>query len=415
MSSGIKYTQEEAIALIEKRCDELDLEFIGFVNDENVYTNNTVKLILKCKKCGCVFDSINFYKLFNRNIQCKKCGTHIRLTEEEMSKLINDECTKHDFEFLGYAEKYNGKNTKLVLKCNKCGAEWSTTTINNFLREDRKSHTCGRNNPSSMPVKHDIDKIIEKINKKLKGSTLEFVSFCGEYTGINTTTMILRCKRCGKEEVYRYHWLMNTKYVNCKYCDSIKRFSYDDAIAKINKRCEEKGFTFLGFANDENLYFGKKTRLILRCNKCGTVTKTKTFCGMMSTNFICSTCGIKWHMENDVEEMLKRNNIEYFKNYRGISWLKYKIPIELDFYIPSINVGIECQGRQHFEPDRHFGGKDGFKTTIARDTAKYNLCKEHGLRVLYYNDSGDYDTFLGEKVIKSIDNLDKILKENISL
>lgn len=193
------------------------------------------------------------------------------------------------------------------------------------------------------------------------------------------------------------------------------RHTQEEAVNLIKNRCDCLGFEFIGFANDDNLYFGKKTRLILRCNKCGTITNTKTFCGMMNTNFVCSTCGTKWHMESDVEEMLKRNNIEYIKNYRGISWLKHKIPIELDFYIPSLNLGIECQGRQHFEPNSHFGGDDAFKDVVARDTVKYSLCKEHGLRILYYNDSGDYNTFLGENVIKNIENLDKIIKENISL
>ena len=50
--NGIRLTNEEAIARINERCNELNYVFLGFDNEDNVYTNNKVKLKLHCNKCG---------------------------------------------------------------------------------------------------------------------------------------------------------------------------------------------------------------------------------------------------------------------------------------------------------------------------------------------------------------------------
>jgi hypothetical protein len=70
-------------------------------------------------------------------------------------------------------------------------------------------------------------------------------------------------------------------------------------------------------------------------------------------------------------------------------------------------MGIECQGKQHFEAVKHFGGLQGYKTRFLLDKNKKELCKEHNVRILYYTHE-DYDSFLGEQLIK---NTDKLLEE----
>lgn len=60
----------------------------------------------------------------------------------------------------------------------------------------------------------------------------------------------------------------------------------------------------------------------------------------------------------------------------------------IDFFIPDYGVGIECQGGQHFESVEFFGGDDTLEKTRARDIRKKELCKEHGIEILYYSDIG---------------------------
>ena len=54
----------------------------------------------------------------------------------------------------------------------------------------------------------------------------------------------------------------------------------------------------------------------------------------------------------------------------------------LDIYIPSIGVGIEYQGIQHYKPIEHFGGEKHFLHRQANDKKKKILCKENGVKLL---------------------------------
>ena len=62
--------------------------------------------------------------------------------------------------------------------------------------------------------------------------------------------------------------------------------------------------------------------------------------------------------------------------------------LELDVFIPHLNIAIEYQGDQHFVAMDHWGGEKALARTIERDEKKLRLCKEQGIEVLYYsNDS----------------------------
>ena len=76
---------------------------------------------------------------------------------------------------------------------------------------------------------------------------------------------------------------------------------------------------------------------------------------------------------------LNDNGIEYLTNDKSILG-----GLELDFYIPSKRIAIECQGIQHFVP-RSFGSKnkekvlENFEKQIERTNGKVNYVKKKGL------------------------------------
>ena len=82
----------------------------------------------------------------------------------------------------------------------------------------------------------------------------------------------------------------------------------------------------------------------------------------------------------------------------------------LDFYLPDYDIGIECQGRQHFIPVDAFGGKMGFEDTVTRDKTKKRLCEENGIKLLYFTELKKYDTFMGEKLVKTNNDLIRIIQ-----
>ena len=69
----------------------------------------------------------------------------------------------------------------------------------------------------------------------------------------------------------------------------------------------------------------------------------------------------------------------------------------LDIFIPSKNVAIEYQGKQHYEPVEFFGGRDGQKNNQRRDIRKFMRCKANNIRVIYW----DYDKPLTEEYFES--------------
>lgn len=54
----------------------------------------------------------------------------------------------------------------------------------------------------------------------------------------------------------------------------------------------------------------------------------------------------------------------------------------LDVYIPSISVGIEYQGIQHYEPIAHFGGETAYLHRVELDNQKRQLCAVNKIKLL---------------------------------
>lgn len=121
----------------------------------------------------------------------------------------------------------------------------------------------------------------------------------------------------------------------------------------------------------------------------------------------CSKCNLS-HLERSVMNYLDENGITYDYQKR-FNWLGKQ---SLDFYLPDYKVGIECQGGQHFFPVEHFGSDKGFKQTLERDKRKKALCEKHGIKLLYFGNIPNYDTFLGEVVHDDVQYLIDYLEEH---
>ena len=56
--------------------------------------------------------------------------------------------------------------------------------------------------------------------------------------------------------------------------------------------------------------------------------------------------------------------------------------LEIDIFIPSLNLAIEYQGRQHYESIDFFGGQQSFEKRQILDEKKRRLLKEHNINLL---------------------------------
>jgi hypothetical protein len=69
----------------------------------------------------------------------------------------------------------------------------------------------------------------------------------------------------------------------------------------------------------------------------------------------------------------------------------------LDIFVPSLSLAIEYQGKQHFEPVEHFGGEEGLFEAQLRDRRKRQLCKKHGVKLVYFTYAEELSVELVQK------------------
>lgn len=122
------------------------------------------------------------------------------------------------------------------------------------------------------------------------------------------------------------------------------------------------------------------SREVLQCAKQG------EYSGVERNTYIKPTN--KWKTEELVYKYIKKiykeNKVIY--QHRPF-FLKGKNggQMSYDIFITGLNIAIEYQGKQHFEPVEFFGGEEGFKETKKRDSLKRKLSIENGVKLIYVN------------------------------
>jgi very-short-patch-repair endonuclease len=99
--------------------------------------------------------------------------------------------------------------------------------------------------------------------------------------------------------------------------------------------------------------------------------------------------------ERAISKYLDKINIEYITEHKFHD-LGHK---RFDFYLPSLNICIEYDGRQHFESIKHFGGEKQYLIQIESDKIKDKYCLDNGINIIripYW----DFDNI--EDILKNI-------------
>ena len=368
---------------------------------------------------------------------CPKCfGTPKSSTEEFINKAREIYGDQYDYSKV----EYNGNKEKVCIICPEHGEWW--VTPNNFLRGSRCPGCFGT-------PKYTTDEFIDKA-RKTHGSKYDYSKV--EYNG-NKEKITIICPIHGEFTQIAAVHLNGGGCPECSGCKQITRESFiSRSIAShaikydYSKVSLESGSDKVCIICPEHGEFWQTAGYHMRggnCPKCvGGVKLTKEYFIEKANEIhkdkydytkvdyinystkvciICPEHGEFWqtpnnhlfgagcpvcpqsNLEGEVRQFLIRNNI-VFEQEKGFEWLRYKRKLFLDFYLPEYNIAIECQGGQHFFPVDLFGGEEYYTKTMERDRAKYNLCNEHGITVLYYsNASTDYPYYV-------IENYDELLK-----
>ena len=263
-----------------------------------------------------------------------------------------------------------------------------------------KKHGCNecRGRHISEAKRMKTDEFVERA-KKIHGDNFTF-----EHTDLNDRDekgrIIVTCKVHGDIRMLPDSILSGH---GCRLCaDEENSRRYAKPLEKfIEEAIVVHGDDYI-YDRCHETYKNSSTPVFIGCKKHGYFPQTpnKHLSGQG-----CPFCS-ESRLEREIRLLLTGNNIK-FDYDKSKSWLKGQ---RLDFYLPEYNIGIECQGIQHFEPREHFGEKGGYERIIKMDELKREKCKQNGTKLLYYTDLKEYINEYENIYI----NKDDLLKEIFS-
>lgn len=268
--------------------------------------------------------------------------------------------------------QYTGANEKVTLKCKECGHTWQTTARSVI----NSKHGCPHCGVKKAAVENSKQKFIKKLPENFE--LIEFIDY---------EHVTVKCKICG--------------HVRKTTANNILRFGCKQCAAKQMPQCQPKNLE--DFKKEGNqihnekydyskvIYVNCKTPVKIICPIHGEFQQTPL--KHISGHQGCPECAkIEWQSygEKTINEFLKKNQIEFVREYRIINPYDENHNFRVDFYITHKNQEyiIEYNGQQHYKPVKLFGGSSKFEQLVLRDTQLQKYCEEHSIKLLTikYND-----------------------------
>jgi hypothetical protein len=104
--------------------------------------------------------------------------------------------------------------------------------------------------------------------------------------------------------------------------------------------------------------------------------------------------GEGWISETELYYKIKNTFPEYeVIHHASPEWLGRQ---HLDIYFPQLNIAVEYQGLQHYEPVDFFGGVEAFEKNKERDERKRKLCIQNDCHLIYVKENYNFEIVLAE-------------------
>ena len=311
---------------------------------------------------------------------CPECsvekvrGSISHSKEEFIKKAKETHGDKYDYTNVEYV---NNK-TKVCIICPEHGEFW----------QKPDNHTQGQGCPECGQIaRADSQRLskedfIKKAREKHKGKyDYSKVDYVNNYTKV--------CIICNKPNHGEF-WQTPSDHLQGKGCQKCKVDKTRERCVSTKEKFIKKAIAIHGDKYDYSKveYVNANTKVCIICPEHGEFWQRPAD---HTRGKGCLTCNLS-HLERSVMNYLDEAGITY-DYQKHFDWLGKQ---SLDFYLPDYNVGVECQGGQHFFPVEHFGGDEGFKKILERDKRKFKKCQKNGIKILYYSNLGieyPYDVF----------------------
>lgn len=266
--------------------------------------------------------------------------------------------------------KYSGIREYIIVRCKLDGNVWKTKPY--WLKCGAGCQKCYDRRRGNT-LKKTTEQFIEDA-KKIHGDKYDYSKV--EYKG-NKVKVCIICPEHGE------FWQTPNKHLSgqgCSKCADVqnglnKRLTQEEFISKCAKIHGNK------YDYSKVNYQGWTKPVIIICPEHGEFIQLAS---VHMTGCGCPKCN-ESKLEREMAKVLTENNINFESQKKFHDWLGAQ---SLDFYLPDYNIGIECQGSQHYEECCYNGWDLSMDSeVIERDFRKNKLCQENNIKLFYYSKS----------------------------
>ena len=198
-----------------------------------------------------------------------------------------------------------------------------------------------------------------------------------DYVDSQTKVCII-CPKHGEFWQSPKHHVSGHGCSECGFNNTItsKKLTLDQFVAKAN--CIHNNY----YSYDKVNYINSYTKVIITCPIHGNFEQTPS---SHLSGRGCPKCN-KSRGEVFVAKVLQNLDLQYIEQYKipviDQSFTSKK-ELEVDFYVPNLNLIIEYNGIQHYIPQEHFGGILKFETyQQPRDQYVQEFCQKNAIHLL---------------------------------
>jgi len=286
--------------------------------------------------------------------------------------------SKYDYSLIEPKHIINSKS-KISIICKEHG-EFSQI-INNHM-SGNGCRECKKERLSN-EFRQNIDLLIEDF-KKIHDSKYDYSLISKENYKNNLSELPIICNVHG---VFFQTAGNHKSDHGCPKCQiekraNLKRNKLEDIIAILEMIHGTDKYDF-SLISEQN-YKNRKSKVPIICKEHGIFYKSFDDLSKMTN---CPRCLKVSKLEQRTEKWLIDNHFDYEKQKRfgDCKGIKNKLPF--DFYISKLNLNIECDGRQHYEPVQ-FGGcsiqkaLECFEIIKTNDSIKNKYCLDNNIKLL---------------------------------
>lgn len=245
----------------------------------------------------------------------------------------------------------------------------------------------------------DVNNVLEKITKKRVSDTKSFITEAIKIHGnkynydrvdyqLCNIPVTITCPIHGEfDQIPSYHLQGN----GCPKCSGKYKPSTEEFIEKARKIHGDK------YDYSKVNYINCETKICIICPEHGEFWQTPNH--HINAKCGCQKCN-ESKGEREVRAFLKENNIYYIDQFivQVPTTIRRTGITKIDFYLPDYKTFIEYNGKQHYIPQKAFGGEIRFNEQIRRDNYIRNYCRENNIKLieLMYTDKDFINTLKNE-------------------